>query len=177
TIRGKDGWIPLREILDTGATRTFISQLRVKELGLDPEDERPPRVATLGGDALATYSFHSAPMRLKDSEGRCQTVTGRMIAANITGYDLILGNDWLKRFSKAIYPATDKWVWNRRPANGRAPEVGLVEASAFAAILKREDAQPYAWYGQRFPEPGEVPDTMWGTGAVRVPSEYSDYVH
>ncbi|KAI9881955.1 MAG: hypothetical protein M1823_006332, partial [Watsoniomyces obsoletus] len=102
TVRGKDGWIPLRGILDTGATRTFISQLRVKELGLDREDERPPRVATLGGDVLATYAFHSAPMRLKDSEGRCQTVTGRMIAANITGYDLILGNDWLKRFCKAI---------------------------------------------------------------------------
>ncbi len=177
TIRGRNGWVPLRGILDTGATRTFILQLRVKELGLAADKERPPGVATLGRDALATYACHVTPMRLKDSSGRAQTVTGSMIAANITGYDIILGNDWLKRFCKAIYPPTEKWAWERQPGNGMAPAVGLVEATSFAAILKKEDAQPYAWYGQRFPEPGEATESLWGTGAVRVPPEYLNYVY
>ncbi|KAI9881893.1 MAG: hypothetical protein M1823_006395, partial [Watsoniomyces obsoletus] len=79
-VRGHNGWTPLRGILDTGATRTFISQLRVKELGLPTEDDRPPRVSTLGGDALTTYACHKAQMRIADSTGRHQTVTGRMIA-------------------------------------------------------------------------------------------------
>ncbi|KAI9874090.1 MAG: hypothetical protein M1823_007765, partial [Watsoniomyces obsoletus] len=106
-------------------------------------------------------------MQIADSTGRHQTVTRRMIAANISGYDIILGKDWLQQYCKAIYPPTDTWAWQRRAAPAPGPPIQLVEAAAFAATLRRENAQPYAWYGERLPEADQTIDRLFGTETLQ----------
>ncbi len=70
-------------------------------------DKQPPCVAMFGGDTLATYACHKAPTRLQDSSGRNQAVTSCLVAANITGYDIIFEKDWLDVYCMAIYPLTN----------------------------------------------------------------------
>ncbi len=90
-VRTHSGWSTLRALVDSGATLNFISQLRVKELGLPESEHRPPAIHTLDGHKLQTYGVHLPEIRMNGSEGELLNTTVSLVAANMVGYDVILG--------------------------------------------------------------------------------------
>ena len=63
TVLGDHGARTYPALIDTGATSNFITQLRVKELGLYPTAPAPKGVKTLAGQSLRTYGMHSLVLR------------------------------------------------------------------------------------------------------------------
>ena len=61
------GWMTLKVMIDLGANRNFVTQLWAKELGLKNTGIPPPRVSTIDGNDLPTYSLCRAEFLITDS--------------------------------------------------------------------------------------------------------------
>ena len=63
------GWMTLKVMIDSGANRNFVTQLRAKELGLKNTRIPPPHVSTIDGNDLPTYGLCRAEFLITDSYG------------------------------------------------------------------------------------------------------------
>ena len=63
------GWTTLKVMIDSGANRNFVTQLWAKELGLENTGIPLPRVSTIDGNDLPTYSLCWAEFLITDSYG------------------------------------------------------------------------------------------------------------
>lgn len=61
--------ILVRAMIDSGATRNVISQLKVKEHDIPASYEPSGGLRTLSGDALRTYQGHDIDVGVRDSRG------------------------------------------------------------------------------------------------------------
>ena len=68
-VRTATGWMTLKAMIDSGANHNFVTQLRAKELGLENTGILPPRVSTIDGNNLPTYSLCQAKFMITDSYG------------------------------------------------------------------------------------------------------------
>ena len=68
-VRMATGWTTLKVMIDSGANRNFMTQLQAKELGLENTGIPPPRVSTIDGNNLPTYSLCQAKFLITDSYG------------------------------------------------------------------------------------------------------------
>ena len=128
----------LKAMLDTGATLNFISQFAVKELRLTASDATAPSIHSICGHSVRTYQNHSLQLQVQDSEGQTALTTGDFLAADIIGYDIVIGLPWLKRNGVKLDPASGTW---RLPVAQPSPPQ-LIGAAAFIANIRREKLQP-----------------------------------
>ena len=63
------GWMMLKVMINLRANRNFVTQLQAKELGLENTGIPPPRVSTIDGNDLPTYSFCWAKFLITNSYG------------------------------------------------------------------------------------------------------------
>ena len=68
-VRMATGWMMLKVMIDLGANRNFVTQLQAKELGLKNTRIPPPRISTIDGNDLPTYSLCQAEFLITDSHG------------------------------------------------------------------------------------------------------------
>lgn len=163
----------------------FISQMCVKELDLPVVEERPPRVNTLDGHPLQTYGVHRPEVRLDDSKGERRSTTVEFVAANMIGYDMILGMPWLDQYDPDIRWSTRSWTWRLHDSDASSQDtpkedILFVGAASFLSTWRRGDMQLYAVYPQAVPPPwaeGMADHWMFGTNTVELPEEYQDYAH
>ena len=68
-VRTATGWMTLKVMIDLGANRNFVTQLRAKELGLENTGIPPPHVSTINGNNLPTYGLCQAEFLITNSHG------------------------------------------------------------------------------------------------------------
>ena len=90
-IKHSAGWSQRSALVDSGASLNVVSHLLAKELDLPVDTTPTPRVNTLGGHALQTFGNRKATIALRDSQGRRLESEESFLAADISGYDAILG--------------------------------------------------------------------------------------
>ena len=81
----------------------FISQLKAKELDLEPGSDRLPAVTSIDGHRLQTYATVTPAICLRDSSNTLLEIVEPMILANIAGYNVVLGMPWLQQHNPAMH--------------------------------------------------------------------------
>ena len=80
----------------------FFSQLKAKELDLEPASDRPPAVTSIDGHRLQTYATVILTIRLQDSSNMLLKTIKPMISADIAEYDVVQGMPWLQQYDPAM---------------------------------------------------------------------------
>ncbi len=91
TLYLRSGLITVRAMMNCGATYNFISQMKAKELNLQRNVSVPPGLKTLDGTPLKCYEGHSLRIGVIDANGHEIRTKQAVIAADMTGIDMILG--------------------------------------------------------------------------------------
>ena len=172
------GWERREALVDSGASLNFISHLLAKELELAADPAPLKRVTTLGGQTLLTYGFRKATLRLEDTQGRRIERAETLVAADITGYDLILGYPWLQGNDPDIRWKDGSWRLRSRSGADSAP-VELSTPEDFLQVATEENAIIYgAWIAQDGSPSATILDAtglrLQGAVEVQIPSEYAD---
>lgn len=94
-VRTHAGWSTIRALVDCGSSLNFISQMCVKELGIQTSGHRPPGIRTFDRHKLQTYGTYCPDIRLTDSNGD-------MLNANMMRFDMILRMPWLDQYDPNI---------------------------------------------------------------------------
>ena len=142
-VRTATGWMTLKVMINLGANHNFVTQLQAKELGLENTGIPPPRVSTIDGNNLPTYSLCWAEFLITDSHGEEQHMELGLIAAGMQGFNLILSLPWLKKHHPLIDFGDGEWTWhpNRRGGLGLP---WLVNAAMMMATVWHEGAKMLA---------------------------------
>ena len=135
-------------------------------------------MTTLEGQPLLTYGFRNATLRLEDTQGRRLESAETLVAADITGYDLILGYPWLQGNDPDIRWKDRSWRLRSAPSTDKTP-VELSTPEDFLQIATEENAIIYgAWIAQDgSPSTTAMEETglrLQGAVEVQIPSEYAD---
>jgi hypothetical protein len=85
----------LRALIDNGAQLNLISQKAVRDLDLEGSDIPRPVAKYLNDQRLQLYRAHDLKLSVTDMAGAHRRGFQRFWGADIIGYDLILGWDWL----------------------------------------------------------------------------------
>ena len=109
----------------------FITQIAAKKLDLPTTEDRAPSVTTLDGHDLLTFGMHRSQLRVKDTNGKQRVCTEELVAADMAGYDVILGMSWLEEHEPDILWKSKTWTW-------RPPRVQLLSATALMSLLQRQ---------------------------------------
>ena len=110
TIEGEHGDRTVRALIDSGASVNFISQLVVAEMKLKPSAVPAPAVRTLNGERLTTYYYHTLPLRMLDAGGKQLKTADYFLAADIEGFDMVLGMPWLRNIDPDIQWTEGTWA-------------------------------------------------------------------
>ena len=176
SIRTDNGWETVDALVDSGATLNFVSQHCVQRLQLKVTNGKPPRICTIDGNKLQTYGVHQPILRLTDRLGMEVQSEERLIAASMTGYDLVLGMPWLQSHNPDIDWVARTWTVRARSKDGEEPGVAMLSAAAFCTVLNMEVAPVV--YAIR-PERVLTHSHGWGhamsTQEVRIPEAYRDF--
>ena len=169
------GWMMLKVMIDSGANRNFVTQLQAKELGLKNTRIPPPRVSTINGNDLPTYSLCRAKFLITDSYGEERCMELRLVTAGMQGFDLIFGLPWLKKHHPLIDFGDGEWTWH--PDRRGGPGIPrLVNATVMMATIWREGAKmlairPY----KREPSVKVENALMLATEPPRIPTKYQAF--
>jgi hypothetical protein len=87
---------------------SFISHRVATEMRLG-RDKADVRVQTIGGQPLKVYGKYCADTCATDDAGESHTKGQRYLAANIEGFELILGFDWLQEVNPEVDWAAGTW--------------------------------------------------------------------
>jgi hypothetical protein len=90
--RGKHA---LSALVDNGAQLNLISQKAVRDLDLEGSDVPRPVAKYLNNQRLQLHRAHDLKLSVADMTGTPRRGSQRFWGADIMGYDLILGWDWL----------------------------------------------------------------------------------
>ena len=162
-------------LIDSGASLNFISQLKVKELGLRGHSDAPHGIRSLSGHVMSTYQTHDIETSVTDSNGKTQRHTDSYVAASFTGCDLILGITWLQERDPDIRWANGTLTWRKSLSEDTPDAIDVVHPIAFAACISEEDLRPYQIIVTQDASGSEA-GVLWGTTMSNsLPEEYSDY--
>jgi hypothetical protein len=169
---GNNAYTPLQALINSGAVFNFISQDFAQCLGLKLTDKLAPPMSSIDGHALRTYGIYRQTVHLGDDSGREQCVTLNLVAADILGYDLILGMAWLLRYNPDIMWRKRKWLW-RVPSGNEADNVLLQDLPAFYTCMQAKGARLYAvtMCNLRVPAVGLAATVL---GEPSIPPEFKD---
>ncbi|KAI9777312.1 MAG: hypothetical protein M1816_004800, partial [Peltula sp. TS41687] len=118
----------------------FMAQMIVKEWRLEPKERWMSKVAAIDEHPVQTFGVHYLEMKIADKQGTTVTPTERVIAANITGYELILGKPWLKRYNPIIDWEHHSWAYN--PKGRYARQSAQEQAARERRTLQQRKATP-----------------------------------
>ncbi|KAI9775957.1 MAG: hypothetical protein M1816_005654, partial [Peltula sp. TS41687] len=111
-VRTPTGWKTLTALIDSGANENFISHLRVTEFDIKPRlDEVTPRVTTIDETQLQVYGVYRPRIRATDNSGSTGELHSRLLAASLTGWDIVLGWPWLKELNPDINWRDERWSY------------------------------------------------------------------
>ena len=146
-MMGYAGKVSLKILIDSGATRDFISSQfvaknRVQKMAL----ETPLRVRLADGSFCMTRTG----VDLQFCVGEDYTDKRRFIATDLQGYDLVLGMPWLRQYEPAILWGRQEIIapWRIKGVATRVgPSIQLLSAEKMARCLrsgrKNGDCQAY----------------------------------
>ncbi|XP_073022270.1 uncharacterized protein [Primulina eburnea] len=114
--------LPAYVLFDCGATHSFISKRFARKLRKDSELlTEPYKVATPGGDTLISYTiYRECEIDLKGCK-----LSANLIQLNMSGFDAILGMDWLSK-NNAIVDCNGKSVTLKRPDRAEVKYQGSI---------------------------------------------------
>lgn len=173
-VRGKTGWQSLQALIDSGATLNFISQLRVKELGLTPRAAENIRISSIGGQPVQVYGMHSTTLRIHDTKGNRRDTATSLLGISIMEYDVVLGMSWLTTYDPDIRWSTRRWSWRNHGKifGEKQPAIRMVNAESFYATMKNEGLQGMIFHLR---ESGVPEAYLYATEEVQLPERYKDY--
>ena len=181
-VRTASGWTPVQAMLDCGSPVDMISHVLAKELDLQGPELGGNRLGSLSGHRIQTYGSFTGKARMSDASGETRAFSLRVIAADITGFDLILGLPWIRSHRPAVDWSTSAVRWpavTDHEASASAPtQDGLVafcSAEEFDEHAKQEGAE---LFGLRCVDPTSDGDTLAAAttdDTPTVPPRYSDF--
>ncbi|KAI2734273.1 hypothetical protein DTO013E5_9690 [Penicillium roqueforti] len=102
--------IVARMLLDCGASHTFVSLATAKRVGGRWDKKKSLPVSLPNGETLRTQGSCAVNLHLGEWSGR-----KKVWAIDIAGYDVILGNDFLKEHSQYVsFPERKMWLGDKR---------------------------------------------------------------
>ena len=174
-VRGRDRWHHLQALIDSGATYNFVSQLRAKEMDLEGTPTTIGNVCTIDGNALQTYLTHETMLELTDNVGENYQLKQELVAADMKGYDIILGMPWLKTQNPQIDFSEGTWRGRAQAASAPTQHVTLVTAEEFNELLHKGDGQLYMVTAAGGGDGESGRTQLMGTFEPVIPREYRDY--
>ena len=126
SIETDDGEQTAWALIDSGAEKTFVSQNWVKQ-HLPHANAGPSKpVIAMDGHTVYSYGSHELDSELRDSRGIVRSHVLSCEAVKMTGYDLIIGFDWLEAVNPEIDWKTRAWYY--RPSSEK---IEKITAAAF----------------------------------------------
>jgi hypothetical protein len=111
---------------------------------LKPSAVPAPAVRTLNGERLTTYYYHTLPLRMLGAGGKQLKMADYFLAADIEGFDMVLGIPWLRNIDPDIQWTEGTWAQHKWAAWKPRRRPRLVSAQAFHEIVKNEGLQAMA---------------------------------
>jgi hypothetical protein len=105
----------LHALLDSGAHGNFISQAIVLEERIALE-RTTTRVNGVGGQDVTVYGRGPIEAHASDARGVTRGTRHPFYAANLVGFELILGMPWLKSVNPEVNWANREWVYRESTA-------------------------------------------------------------
>lgn len=136
-VRTASGPHSVQALIDSGAEANFISQLWVKELGLQEAQTSIRMAKGVNGEPVKIYGVHTVMLTVRDSREDTPEAEHSFFAADIPDHSLILGYPWLYRHNPKIDWQTGEWT--HTPTR---PDIEIVPSKEFAADLE-QGAQAY----------------------------------
>ena len=109
-INGKK--LAVRVLIDSGAELSFISQRIIAENGLSATT-LSIRAHAVDGHEVQVYGEHDLKVHATDERGPCYEQAVHFLASNISDFDVILGQPWLRAVNPDIL--WDHGLWSHRP--------------------------------------------------------------
>jgi transposase InsO family protein len=103
-----------RALIDNGAQLNLISQRVVRELDMEGLDLPKPTAKYLNDQRLQIHKAHDLKLSVVDEIGKWKRKSQRFWGADIGGYDLILGWDWLEAMDPLISFTRGTFMWNEK---------------------------------------------------------------
>ena len=150
-------WRKAKALVDSGSELNLVSQLFVKESGWQLRPDGNATEAIDGYDVQA-YSSLKITTSITDQNGKAKTQRIEFMAADIKGYDIVLGDPWLQTHNPSVDWIGKTWAYTEW---SNPPEP--LSASAFfdaASKAKRVYAVRYC------PKKSDEP---------QLPPEYEEY--
>jgi transposase InsO family protein len=174
-IRGRHEWHHLQALIDSGATYNFVSQLRAKEMDLEGVPTKMGHICTIDGNALQTYLTHETAMELTDDAGRTHQLEQQFVAADMQGYDVILGMPWLKAQNPRIDFSAGTWQASEPAAPSSSHAIGLATAEEFSQLMHQGDGQLYVVTATHGTSTAPWCPQLMATLDPVIPPEYQEY--
>lgn len=121
-----------RALIDSGATRSFVSQRWAKQ-NLEDTKGVPRRVEAIDGHEIQSYGSREIALRLADSAGNRTKVLMTCESVDMSKYDMVLGMDWLRTVNPDIDWANGWWFYRGKPPL----ELEVVSPEEFEKDLER----------------------------------------
>ena len=118
-IDTQSGQLPVWSLIDSGAERSFISQRWAKQ-HLEDTEETPRLVTAVDGHKIQSYGSRNLDLELTDASGTRRRQKLALEAVDMSGYEAILGHDWLQQANPDIDWSTGDWHW--RPSQESSQE-------------------------------------------------------
>jgi hypothetical protein len=130
----------LRALIDNGAQLNLISQKVVRELDMEGLDVPKPTAKYLNDQRLQLHKAHDMKLSVADETGARRRRSQRFWGADIAGYDLILGWDWLEAMDPLISFTRGTFIWNEKH-EGLSREkmdlfIGAIEAGELGILME-----------------------------------------
>lgn len=129
----------VRVLIDSGASRSFISQIWAKQHLQDTQGV-PHKVEAVDGHEIQSYGSREILLRLADSTGTRTRLKWQCESVDMSRYDMILGYDWLQTVNPDIDWAQCRWSYKDETPS----ELEVVAAEEFEEGLQ----QPNSMYGE-----------------------------
>jgi hypothetical protein len=156
-VKTAKGWRPAKALIDSGSDDNFISQMKVKEWGLET-DSKPLSAEMLSGHIDTVYGTASIMAELTDSLKCKKQEKLQLYAIDMPDLDIVLGWPWLWENNPPIDWRTKAWRYQYDLS-----KVTVISKGSFVAQAKKNPA--YAL----------LPRIAAAGGVVAVPLQYSEY--
>jgi hypothetical protein len=107
-VSTREGTQLARALIDSGAQRSFVYQRWAKQHYED--SATPPRlVIAMDGHDVQSYGAHDLDLEMRDSAGVVRNHELTCEAVDMSGFDMIIGMDWLTDVNPDICWRTRTW--------------------------------------------------------------------
>jgi hypothetical protein len=132
--RTSTGWKKARALIDSGAELNLVSQLFVKEAGWQLRPDGAPPVEAADGRRMLVYGTLKITTNTADRDAKSQKRQDEYVSADISNYDMILGEPWLQTRNPDIDWDNKTWAYTE---NSSSPEPLAARAFFHAATDAR----------------------------------------